>query len=114
EVHSVDAGRRQRLRAQVVLAQGGVERLIEERVRLQLPIRQRYLQLLGHHLEGDRIGSWRREGEIDQLKHCLEILARRATGQSFFSGADVGVDVRRGTGKNLVQIAATEITETAL
>ena len=114
EVHPIDAGRRQRLRAQMVLAQGGVERLVEQLVRLRLPIGQRHLQLLGQHLERDRIGARRGEGEVDQLEHRLEILARGAARQPFLGRPDVSSHRRRRPGENLLQIEPAEATETAL
>ena len=81
EIHLIDAFDRHRLRAGMVLAERAVERVLEDFVRLRVPVRERHFQLIGQHPERDRIGPRRREGEIDQLKHRVEIFVRRAARQ---------------------------------
>ena len=82
---------------------GGVERLVEHRVRRRRLVGQRHLQLIGQDAEGDGIGSRRGEREIDELEHRLEILAGGAAAEPFLRLADVGPDKRRRAGEDLFQ-----------
>ena len=93
---------------------GGVERLVEHRVRHRRPVRQRHLQLVGQDAERDRIGPRRGKREIHELEHRLEILVGGAAGESFLRLADVGPDKRRRAGENLLQIEAAEAAKATL
>ncbi len=98
----------------MVLRQRAVERILESRVGQRVLVGKSDLQLLLEYAERHRIGPRRRKREIDQLKHRLEILTRRAARQSFLGIADIGSHRHAPAGENPAEVEASQLAEAAL
>ena len=98
----------------MVLAQGRIERFVEDRVRRGLAVGQRHLQLIAQDAKRDRVRPRRGNREIDELKHRLEIRAGGAAEEPFLCFTDVGSDKRGGARKHLFQIDQAELAKTAV
>ena len=98
----------------MVLRQRRAERIFECRVGQRVLVRQRHLQLFLEDAECHGVGARRREREIDELEHRLEVFARRPAAESFFRLTDLGPHRHGPAGESLAEVEAAELAKPAL
>ena len=75
-----------------MLGEGDRERVLEGRLRVGVTVCEERLDTRLEREKGLLVPARRSEVEVDQLKHRLDVIRRRAAGESLQQGRDAGRD----------------------
>ena len=103
EIPLVHGCRRLRLPPRAVLAEDGVDGLVEHDVRARHLVREQPLGLRRHRGERGRVGARLREPQVQELEHRLEILRRAAALHALVELVDERPDRDGLAGQDLVE-----------